>query len=715
MPNRRPPPPETYKIRWGILIVAKGEKRLSPNTRQPELIALLEQLRADGVKVTPLTDRDADGSSFLLKEIDPFTFFATFNRGIREKERVAILSGVKKLLQAQEPLPEDFSGIPIVNNQKSWFIAYQPKRTSNDVPRLWRVFRLALTNSPLENPEFAQAFDQALEVWGTSTNLTMGLFWIRPDTFLNLDQTNRTFLKIDLPPEGLSAAFYVETVKSVFKRGKPFAELSFDAWRAAQSTDPSSPSPEAHLSSEKDYWLVGAFWDASDPPDQTERFKEEGIWQNGYQDRHLDLVKSMKVGDRIAIKAAFTQKKNLPFDSRGRTVSRMTIKAIGTIVANRNDGRTVEVEWEEFEPKDWYFFTNQQTIWRLRREPDYQYRQYSEKLIDFIWRGIPQDYEWFCNKWWDSDETAALSKKEGMESVATEPFGIEDMVAAGVFLAETDLEQIIGRLKSKKNVIIQGAPGVGKTFLARMLGFALMEEKDNDRIQFVQFHQTYSYEDFVRGYRPLPDEGGTFGLQDSVFFKFCKQAETDPERDYVFIIDEINRGNLSQIFGELLMLIEGDKRGQEHAVELVYQRPGEGRFFVPSNVYIIGLMNLADRSLAVVDYALRRRFAFVTLTPQYESALFRKWLSDRGMKPDLVDLIVQRISALNQEIRDDVLLGENYQVGHSFFCPRGKDFSGLDRQWYEDVIQTEIIPLLKEYWFDNSKRLDQVRESLLVK
>jgi 5-methylcytosine-specific restriction protein B len=646
-------------------------------TRQPELIAMLLQLRAEGVKVTPMNDQDADGSRFLLKEIDPFTFFATFNRGIREKERLAILSGVKKLLGAHEPLPEDFSGIPIVNNQKSWFIAYQPKRKPDDVPRLWRVFRLALADNPLENPEFAQAFDQALEVWGTSTNLTMGLFWIRPDTFLNLDQTNRTFLKIELPTQGLSATFYVDTVRSILKRGRPFAELSYDAWLAAQSPDSSSVPSDNLLPAEKDYWLVGAYWDGSDPPDQTDRFKEEGKWQNGYQDRYLDVVKSMKVGDRIAIKAAATQRKNLPFDSRGRTVSRMTIKAIGTIVANRNDGRTVEVEWEEFEPKEWYFFTNQQTIWRLRREPDYQHRQYSEKLIDFIWRGVPQDYEWFCNKWWESTETTVPTDKEGLESVAIEPFGIEDMVAAGVFLAENELQQIIGRLRSKRNVIIQGAPGVGKTFLARMLAYALMEEKTNDRVQFVQFHQTYSYEDLVRGYRPLPDEGGKFGLQDSVFFKFCKQAASDPERDYVFIIDEINRGNLSQIFGELLMLIEGDKRGPEHAVELVYQRPGEGRFFVPSNVYIIGLMNLADRSLAVVDYALRRRFVFVTLTPQYESALFRTWLSDRGMKPDLVDLIVQRISALNQEIRDDACWARIIKLAIASFARRGASLRDL--------------------------------------
>ena len=165
---------------------------------------------------------------------------------------------------------------------------------------------------------------------------------------------------------------------------------------------------------------------------------------------------------------------------------------------------------------------------------------------------------------------------------------------------------------------------MGKTFLAKKLAYALMGEKDDKRVEIVQFHQTYSYEDFVRGYRPLPEQAGTFGLQDSVFYEFCKRAEKDADRDFVFIIDEINRGNLSQIFGELLMLIEADKRGPEFAVPLVYRRPDEPRFFVPSNLYIIGLMNLADRSLAIVDYALRRRFAFKTLSPQYHSNFFRR-------------------------------------------------------------------------------------------
>jgi 5-methylcytosine-specific restriction protein B len=262
-------------------------------------------------------------------------------------------------------------------------------------------------------------------------------------------------------------------------------------------------------------------------------------------------------------------------------------------------------------------------------------------------------------------------------------------------------------------MIIQGPPGVGKTFLARKLAYALMKEVNNERLEMVQFHQSYSYDDFVRGYRPLESKAGGFGLQNGVFYNFCQQAIHDPDHEYVFIIDEINRGNLSLIFGELLLLIEADKRGPDYAVPLIYHTPDEPRFYVPQNLYLIGLMNLADRSLAMLDYALRRRFVFVTLKPQYESEQFRRWLLERAMKPELADLIITRMSALNRQIKDDPLLGENYQIGHSYFTPRGDNFASLDLDWYRSIVRTEIVPLLKEYWFDNPKKAEEAEGKLL--
>jgi 5-methylcytosine-specific restriction protein B len=237
-------------------------------SRQNELIDLLERIRSAGFVVTPLTDKGTDDARYLVKELDPFTFCGTFNRGIRDDQRLGTLAELKKHFDLSSPVPADFAGVPILNNQKSWFVAYQFQRQPEDVPRLWRVFRLALADSPLESPEFLQAFDEALQVRNTNFNLTMGLFWIRPDTFVNLDETNRRYLKLKLPSSGLNADFYRETVQSVRERGKPLVEISWEAWKKGQEPGPVVPPTEG------DYWLVGANWDGSD---QTERFLAENI------------------------------------------------------------------------------------------------------------------------------------------------------------------------------------------------------------------------------------------------------------------------------------------------------------------------------------------------------------------------------------------------------------------------------------------------------
>lgn len=290
------------------------------------------------------------------------------------------------------------------------------------------------------------------------------------------------------------------------------------------------------------------------------------------------------------------------------------------------------------------------------------------------------------------------------------PFSLDDAMA-DLFLPRAEVESILELWRAKSNVILQGAPGVGKSFIAKRLAYLIIGAKDPDRVETVQFHQSYAYEDFVQGYRPTEDR--SFELRDGVFLRHCARAQEDPSRDYVLIIDEINRGNLSKIFGELMLLVEHDKRGSEWEARLAYARPGDAPFSVPPNLFIVGMMNTADRSLSMVDYALRRRFAFWTLRPQFASTGFRDHLAAKGAVPAVVDRIVQRMAELNEAIASDTLnLGSGFEIGHSFFVPGKSGAYGED--WYARVMRTEILPLLGEYWFDDRQRAEGWRDRLLA-
>ncbi|ABF42754.1 ATPase associated with various cellular activities, AAA_5 [Candidatus Koribacter versatilis Ellin345] len=288
-------------------------------------------------------------------------------------------------------------------------------------------------------------------------------------------------------------------------------------------------------------------------------------------------------------------------------------------------------------------------------------------------------------------------------------FSKKDALKA-LFLSEEQLDEIAFSLQDKKNVILQGPPGVGKTYVAKKLAYLLMKEVDSARVQMVQFHQSYSYEDFIQGYRPSDD--GHFELRNGHFFQFCRKAQRDPDkRPFIFIIDEINRGNLSKILGEVMMLIEPDKRGPEFAIPLAYSGSADETFFVPSNVFVIGLMNTADRSLAMVDYALRRRFRFIGLKPEFKSERFSGFLLQAGAKQPLIKKIVSRLSTLNDEISgDEKNLGPGYRIGHSFFCPM--DGRAPDEVWYRAVINSEIKPLLDEYWLDDEDKVNSLIAAL---
>ena len=267
-----------------------------------------------------------------------------------------------------------------------------------------------------------------------------------------------------------------------------------------------------------------------------------------------------------------------------------------------------------------------------------------------------------------------------------------------VYVTDTKYDRFVSVIKKKKNIIIQGPPGVGKTFAAKRLAYSIMEEKDDDRIEFVQFHQNYSYEDFMLGYKPC--ENG-FEMKYGIFYQFCQKASNHPDKDYFFIIDEINRGNMSKIFGELLMLIEPDYR--DNKIKLAYNGLD---FSVPQNLHIIGMMNTADRSLALIDYALRRRFSFFTMEPGFDTDGFKKY--QQKLNSPVFDKLIDRVKDLNDEILKDDSLGSGFCIGHSYFC----NLDTCTNEVLLDIVDFDILPMLNEYWFDEPSKVERWENNL---
>ncbi|KAF0159394.1 MAG: ATPase [Syntrophaceae bacterium] len=572
-----------------------------------------------------------------------------FNRGITDANRKTIAAELAKLLGVDEAVPESFEGIPVVNNQRSWFFQYAKERQANDIDTLWAIFAEAIRFSESDNAEarndFIKAYDKTTNVWGIGWNLTMGLYWIRPWNYLSLDSRSQRYIDKKLAiqidrngPKGrCTANDYLTVLETVEAR---FQEEAY----------PVHSFPELSLAA----WL----YKDTDQDDESKKWKNE-------------------VYARIQ---EYCRENNSAEFSRQDFLSKY-LDQFQELFPNNN---TIE-------------HTIARNLQLLR----------DDGKIEFLARGI---YRLLDD---DLTETVSQGDDADFEPILISPivpYSVDDILADGCFVERTQLEKLLERLRTKKNLILQGPPGTGKTWLAKRLAFALIGQRNDSKVRAVQFHPNLSYEDFVRGWRPTGE--GKLSLVDGPFMEMVKAASKEPAIRHVIVIEEINRGNPAQIFGEMLTLLEADKRTPTEALELCYRRKDGELVFIPDNLYVIGTMNIADRSLALVDLALRRRFAFIDLEPRLGKT-WHDWVQGKfGIDSEILSEIEKRILALNEEIAADTSLGRQFRIGHSYVTPPlGIPISDA-REWFKQVIETEIGPLLDEYWFDVRDKANKARQRL---
>ena len=658
---------------------------------QKEILAVLREMEQKQLTVIGLNDR-GDDTFFPLREIDPLTFLAVFNRVISEQNRRHNWRFLKERWHLSSDVPQDFSGIPTVNNQNSWFFPYSDKRGKQDVERLWQLVRQVAVRTPEQVD--GSLFDQCLQIRAVGIRkLTIGMFWINPDQFLPCDEKTRNYgQKKGIHGKPKDYASYCEWVSHMSEAfGEEYPQLSHDAhfWAMREANGDGMPDSETNSADGQRH--VSYWWLNANP--QVWNFEGLAIGERKTYTSHNDnrnkrqkyrYFHDVKPGDVLVGYVTSPQRE---------------IVGICTITKGLHQGeRGEQIEFEKRERlKKPVLYETLKSIPELEK---------AEPLVNnqgSLFKLREKEYEAIRN---------LIDKTNSAEVPAPKPY-TKQAAMQGLFLSEAQFDEAIDALREKKNIVLQGPPGVGKTFLARRLAKALIGSDDPQRIEMIQFHQSYSYEDFIQGFRPTTK--GTFELRFGVFHQFCHRAQRDEATDqkYVFVIDEINRGNLSKIFGELMMLVEPDKRGSEFAIPLAYASDSSDKFYIPDNLYLIGTMNTADRSLAMVDYALRRRFRFLKLRPEFASGDFLSYLESNGVPPELVRTIVGRMEALNKVIAADTKnLGPEYEIGHSYFCPRNGEHPG-DR-WYERIVSHEIVPLIQEYWFDDEKKVDEQRKALLL-
>ena len=693
------------KIEWTDFYMEFADKLLEFKNNRSELIKKVQNVFENLNMALPTLERDSENRDIVPFDIDPFTIFALFNKQISYETRVDIITQFKKEFQLKNDVPNSFHGIAVVNNLKATFYWFNENRGENDLNNLWKLYELAINYT--NKDEFIKLFNTVLTQQGIKWNITMGLNWIRPYTFINLDNNTRKLLSANeifseefkskikslrLPPNGDEYIRICEEVKNCLEKTKynSLPELSHGAY-LNRFTEKDSDFPEEGIGDgdvqTTKYWLIS--------PGQGAKF-----WD--------DFYKNGEIG--------------IGFD--------------GTGDLNQYDGKEeLRLKFQEIHDDNKSYVNNVHACWQFVHDMQIGDVVFAKRgMGEIIGRGIIEgNYEYDTNKpyhkirkvrWthrgnWESEDKLPMKTLTDITNYTDFVNGINELFVSEddsgdeipemdypeynsdkfleeVYIDEKDYNTLTDLLKNKKNLIVQGAPGVGKTFMAKRLAYSMMGVKDISRVMMVQFHQSYSYEDFVMGYRPSKDG---FELREGSFYNFCKKAEEDSENDYFFIIDEINRGNLSKIFGELFMLIENDKRGEKNKIQLLYS---DELFFIPKNVYIIGLMNTSDRSLAMIDYALRRRFAFFDLKPGFNSGGFKSY--QEILDDAKFNNLIETMNELNHEIKEDESLGEGFRIGHSYLCNIKSEDVGEKLNY---IVEYELIPLLREYWFDD---LDKIRK-----
>lgn len=677
-------------LTWVEFYMAFATKLLVYKQDRVRLIEKLQHVyQSIGAKFPKLEIDDA------VTDIDPFTIFGMFNKGLTNANRISILEGIASEFGIASQIPDGFDGIPLVNNMKAAFFSYVGERGEQDINNLWDLFesaiQLANEDSTSNRENFSTYFDLVTYQLGIRWNLTMGLYWIRPYRFINLDSRNRWFISnpsnlpvevvnslhgLDKVPTAQEYLSTCDTLKTVLQSNKypyhNFPELSYFAWE--QST------ANKEIDTVR-YWI----YSPGDNASKWEQFYNAGII--GISWGEIGDLRSYQSKEAIKQQMKATIDPSLSFKNAAHATWQFANEMKpGDIIFVKKGlyslvGRGVVTSDYDFDLSCPDSYKNIRNVeWTHKGEWIHPGQAVLKTLTD-----ITQYTEYVdkLNKLFEDGETVKLDP-------VYPPYNEEDFLNE-VYMSEGDYRTLVYLLKHKKNVILQGAPGVGKTFASKRIAYSIMGLKDKERVMMVQFHQSYSYEDFMMGFRP--SEQG-FELKRGAFYTFCKNAEIDSDNDYFFIIDEINRGNLSKIFGELFMLIESDKRGVE--LQLLYS---DEKFSVPANVHIVGMMNTADRSLAMLDYALRRRFAFYDLKPGFESEGFRNY---RDRLDNLkFNRLINTVENLNAAITADDSLGEGFCIGHSYFC----GLSEVDDRVLSNIVAYELIPLLKEYWFDEPTKV----------